>query len=227
MEPGLYLIPTPVGNLEDISLRALRYLKEVDFLLAEDTRSSGILLKHFAIVRNLFPYHMHNEHKATHNWIEKMKSGASVGLISDAGTPGISDPGFLLVRESVTAGITVSCLPGATALIPALVISGFPCEKFVFEGFLPPKKGRQKRWKNLENEVRTVIFYESPHRIHTLLKEIMQYRSEDEEVVIVREISKKFETAERGTAKALLNRHEHIPFKGELVLILGPRSSEG
>ena len=178
----LYLIPTPIGNLEDITLRALRLLKEVDMVLAEDTRTTRKLFTHYEISTPLAPFHMHNEHKVLNKWIERIKSGETIALVSDAGTPAISDPGFLLVRECVKNDIEVDCLPGATAFVPALVNSGLPSEKFIFEGFLPAKKGRQTRLKVLAEEERTMIFYESPHRIVKTLSQFMEYFG-DERIV--------------------------------------------
>ena len=176
MEKGkLYIIPTPVGNLEDMTLRAIRLLKEVDLILAEDTRTTGILLKHFEIENRMHSYHKFNEHKTVSNIIEQLNSGLNIGLVSDAGTPGISDPGFLIARECAREGIDVECLPGATALIPALVASGIPSDKFCFEGFLPPKKGRQTRLKFLAEETRTIVLYESPHRVKKTLLQLAEF----------------------------------------------------
>ena len=186
----LYLVPTPIGNLKDITFRAVEVLQEVDLILAEDTRTSGKLLKHFEITTQMHSHHMHNEHKTTAAIVARIKSGQSVALISDAGTPAISDPGFLLTRACVEAGIEVDCLPGATAFVPALVNSGLPNDKFVFEGFLPPKKGRQTRLKILAQETRTIIFYESPHKLLKTLSQIIEYFGEDRPVSVSREISK-------------------------------------
>ena len=186
----LYLVPTPIGNLKDITFRAIEVLQEVDLILAEDTRTSGKLLKHFEITTQMHSHHMHNEHKTTAAIVARIKSGQSVALISDAGTPAISDPGFLLTRACVEAGIEVDCLPGATAFVPALVNSGLPNDKFVFEGFLPPKKGRQTRLKLLAQESRTIIFYESPHKLLKTLAQIIEYFGEDRPVSVSREISK-------------------------------------
>ena len=193
----LYLIPTPIGNLEDITLRALRLLKEVDMVLAEDTRTTRKLFTHYEISTPLAPFHMHNEHKVLNKWIERIKSGETIALVSDAGTPAISDPGFLLVRECVKNDIEVDCLPGATAFVPALVNSGLPSEKFIFEGFLPAKKGRQTRLKVLAEEERTMIFYESPHRIVKTLSQFMEYFGDERIVSVSREISKMFEETKR------------------------------
>jgi len=217
---GLYLIPTPIGNLEDLSPRSVSWMNGVDILLAEDTRTSGFLLAHAGIKRSLSAFHMHNEHKQLNRYLNELKSGKSVGLMSDAGTPGISDPGYLLVRESVSESIPVYCLPGPTALIPALVVSGFPTDRFAFEGFLPPKKGRQKRWEALKNETRTMVFYESPHRIEKFLNEVSEYFGSDFPIVVCREISKKFEETLRGTANELLQKISERPLKGELVIVL-------
>jgi len=211
----LYLIPTPVGNLEDITLRALRVLKEVDLILAEDTRTSGLLLKHFDIHQPMLSYHKFNEHQTVHQIVERLLAGADVAVISDAGTPGISDPGFLVAREAIRAGIEVSCLPGATAFVPALVSSGLPCDKFCFEGFLPQKKGRQTRLQQLAAETRTIIFYESPHRVVKTLQQFAEVFGQD------REISKIHEQTVRGTMQeALTHFQEHEP-RGEFVIIVG------
>jgi 16S rRNA (cytidine1402-2'-O)-methyltransferase len=216
----LYLIPTPIGNLEDITLRALRLLKEVDVVLAEDTRTTGKLFSHFEIKTQLAAFHMHNEHKVLGKWITKLKAGETIALVSDAGTPAISDPGFLLVRECVKEGIEVDCLPGATAFVPALVNSGLPSEKFIFEGFLPVKKGRQTRLKLLAEEDRTMIFYESPHRIVKSLSQFCEYFSEERLVSVSREISKMFEETKRGTMKEVKEYFEQKKPKGEFVIIV-------
>ena len=216
----LYLIPTPIGNLEDITLRALRLLKEVDMVLAEDTRTTRKLFTHYQISTPLAPFHMHNEHKVVNKWIERLKSGETIALVSDAGTPAISDPGFLLVRECVKNDIEVDCLPGATAFVPALVNSGLPSEKFIFEGFLPPKKGRQTRLKILTEEERTMIFYESPHRIVKTLSQFMEYFGEDRIVSVSREISKMFEETKRGSMKYVKEYFEEKKPKGEFVIIV-------
>jgi 16S rRNA (cytidine1402-2'-O)-methyltransferase len=217
---GLYLIPTPIGNLEDLSPRAISWMEQMDILLAEDTRTSGFLLAHAGIKKGLSAFHMHNEHKQLERFLKELRSGKRVGLMSDAGTPGISDPGYLLVRAAVEEGISVSCLPGPTALIPALVVSGFPTDRFAFEGFLPAKKGRQKRWESLKNETRTVVFYESPHRIAKFLEEVCDHLGKDFPVVICRELSKKFEEILRGTSESLLERVSEKPLKGELVVVI-------
>ena len=216
----LYLIPTPIGNLEDITLRALRLLKEVDMVLAEDTRTTRKLFTHYEISTPLAPFHMHNEHKVVNKWIERLKSGEKIALVSDAGTPAISDPGFLLVRECVKNDIEVDCLPGATAFVPALVNSGLPSEKFIFEGFLPSKKGRQTRLKILAEEERTMIFYESPHRIVKTLSLFCEYFGEDRKVSVSREISKMFEETKRGSAKEVMEYFEQKKPKGEFVIIV-------
>src|SRR5690606_2966213 len=194
----LYLVPTPIGNLEDMTYRAVRVLKEADIILAEDTRTSGPLLKHFGIDKRVLAHHQHNEHKALNELIRFLKEGQVIALISDAGTPAISDPGYLLVREAIKNDIVVNCLPGATAFVPALVNSGLPPDKFVFEGFLPVKKGRQTRLKFLVTEERTMIFYESPHRIIKTLKEFANYFGEDRQVSVSREITKMYEETVRG-----------------------------
>jgi 16S rRNA (cytidine1402-2'-O)-methyltransferase len=216
----LYLIPTPIGNLEDITLRALRLLKEVDMVLAEDTRTTRKLFTHYEISTPLAPFHMHNEHKVLNKWIERLKSGETIALVSDAGTPAISDPGFLLVRECVKNDIEVDCLPGATAFVPALVNSGLPSEKFIFEGFLPSKKGRQTRLKILTEEERTMIFYESPHRIVKTLSQFMEYFGDERIVSVSREISKMFEETKRGSMKYVKEYFEEKKPKGEFVIIV-------
>ena len=219
----LYLVPTPIGNLKDITFRAIEVLQEVDLILAEDTRTSGKLLKHFEITTQMHSHHMHNEHKTTAAIVARIKSGQSVALISDAGTPAISDPGFLLTRACVEAGIEVDCLPGATAFVPALVNSGLPNDKFVFEGFLPPKKGRQTKLKLLAQESRTIIFYESPHKLLKTLAQIIEYFGEDRPVSVSREISKLHEQTIRGTAQEVLSVFEAKAPKGEIVLIVGAK----
>lgn len=219
----LYLVPTPIGNLKDITFRAVEVLQEVDLILAEDTRTSGKLLKHFEITTQMHSHHMHNEHKTTAAIVARIKSGQSVALISDAGTPAISDPGFLLTRACVEAGIEVDCLPGATAFVPALVNSGLPNDKFVFEGFLPPKKGRQTRLKLLAQETRTIIFYESPHKLLKTLAQIIEYFGEDRPVSVSREISKLHEQTIRGTAQEVLSVFEAKAPKGEIVLVVGAK----
>lgn len=213
----LYLVPTPIGNLEDMTFRAIRVLKESDLILAEDTRTSAPLLKHFGIDKKVFAHHQHNEHKAISEILKFLKEGQQVALISDAGTPAISDPGFLLVRETIKAGIAVQCLPGATAFVPALVNSGLPNDRFCFEGFLPVKKGRQTRLKQLIAEKRTMIFYESPHRILKTLDEFIQYFGAERPASISRELSKIYEENVRGTLSELKHHFENNPVKGEFV----------
>lgn len=216
----LFIVPTPIGNLQDITLRALEVLKEVDLILAEDTRTSGKLLKHFNIKTSMQSHHMHNEHKTVGGIIQKLKSGTNLALISDAGTPAISDPGFLLVRACIQNDIEVDCLPGATAFVPALVNSGLPNDKFVFEGFLPVKKGRQTRLKLLSEEERTIVFYESPHRIVKTLSLFCEYFGEDRKVSVSREISKMFEETNRGSAKEMLEYFVQKKPIGEFVIIV-------
>lgn len=218
----LYLIPTPIGNLEDMTLRSIRVLKEVDVIFAEDTRTSGQLLKHLDISKPLFAHHAHNEHVGVAGVIKLLKEGKVVGLISDAGTPGISDPGFLLVKTCIEQGIDVETLPGATALIPALVNSGFPLDRFVFEGFLPHKKGRQTRWKSIAEEERTTVLYESPHRLHKALEQIIEFIGPDRQIMVARELSKMHEQMVRGTATEVLAYFNTHPDKvrGEIVIII-------
>jgi 16S rRNA (cytidine1402-2'-O)-methyltransferase len=216
----LYIVPTPIGNLEDITLRALNVLKEVDIVLAEDTRQTAKLLKHYEISKKLVAHHQHNEHKTLERVVESLKSGESMALVSDAGTPGISDPGFLLVRECLKNDIEVECLPGATAFVPALVNSGLPCDKFVFEGFLPHKKGRQTRLKTLADEARTMVFYESPHRLLKTLRQFAEYFGEERQVSISRELTKIHEENKRGTVLELIDYFENNTLKGEIVIIV-------
>jgi 16S rRNA (cytidine1402-2'-O)-methyltransferase len=216
----LYLIPTPIGNLEDITLRALRILKEVNIILAEDTRTSSKLLKHYEIDTRLIAHHQHNEHKSLERIIESIKAGETIALISDAGTPAISDPGFLLARECIKNDIEVDCLPGATAFVPALVNSGFPCDKFVFEGFLPHKKGRQTRLKLFIDETRTVVFYESTHRLLKTLNQFAEYYGEERQVSVSRELTKMHEETIRGTTKEVIEYYNNNVTKGEIVLVL-------
>ena len=223
--PKLYLVPTPIGNLKDITLRALEVLQEVDFILAEDTRTSGKLLKHFEISTPMHSHHMHNEHKTTEGIVQRILQGETAALISDAGTPAISDPGFLLTRACVAAGIEVDCLPGATAFVPALVNSGLPNDKFVFEGFLPVKKGRQTRLELLAEEKRTMIFYESPHKLVKTLKQFAEHFGEERPVSVSREITKLHEETVRGTLAEVASHFEKKPPKGELVVVLGGASS--
>ena len=216
----LYVVPTPVGNLNDMTFRAIEVLKNADLILAEDTRTSSKLLNHFEIQNKLQSCHMHNEHKVLGKWIVRLKAGETIALVSDAGTPAISDPGFLLVRECIKEGIEVDCLPGPTAFVPALVNSGLPSEKFIFEGFLPVKKGRQTRLKGLTEEERTMVFYESPHRIVKTLSQFMEYFGEERSISISREISKMFEETKRGTIKDILQHFEQKKPKGEFVIIV-------
>ena len=216
----LYLVPTPIGNLEDMTLRGIRILKESDFILAEDTRTSGKLLKHFEIETPMHSHHMHNEHKTVQKWVNKILIGQTIALITDAGTPAISDPGFLLVRECVKNDIEIDCLPGPTAFVPALVNSGLPCEKFVFEGFLPQKKGRQKRLKLLAKEERTMVFYESPFRLLKTLQHFAEFIGDNRRVSVSREITKKFEETIRGTVSEILLHFENKDLKGEFVVVL-------
>jgi hypothetical protein len=223
MSGKLFLVPTPIGNLEDITLRALRVLREVDLILAEDTRTSSKLLKHYEIVTPLRAYHLNNEHAVLASIVALMDAGQQLAVITDAGSPGISDPGFLLVRECWRTGIAVEALPGATALIPAITESGFPCDRFVFEGFLPPKKGRQKRLQALLEEKRTVILYESPHRLLKLLEELVQYVGETERLIAVaHELTKIYAFMKRGTPQELFAYFSENQPKGEFVVLIAP-----
>ena len=216
----LYLVPTPIGNLKDITLRALEVLKEVDVILAEDTRNTSRLLNHYQIQKPLSPYHQHNEHKIVQHLIDQLATGKKMAVVTDAGTPGISDPGFLLVRECIKMGIPVTCLPGATAFVPAIVQSGIPCNSFVFEGFLPLKKGRQTAMKKLAEEERTVILYESPHRLAKTLKELSEYFGAERYAAVCRELTKMFEETRKGTLAELAAHYETTPPKGEIVLVI-------
>lgn len=218
LQGRLYLIPTPIGNLEDITLRAIRVLKEADVVLAEDTRTGGQLLKHFGIEKKLLAHHQFNEHHSTPEIIKFLKQGQTVALISDAGTPGISDPGFLLVRECVREGIDIECLPGATAFVPALVASSLPCDRFCFEGFLPVKKGRQTRLKELANEGRTVIFYEAPHRLLKTLEELSEHFGKERQASVSRELTKVHEETVRGTLDEISLYYRDHTLKGECVI---------
>ena len=218
MSGRLYIVPTPIGNLEDMTLRAIRVLKEADLILAEDTRTSGTLLKHFEISTRMASHHMHNEHKTVEHLVSRMKSGETVALISDAGTPSISDPGFLLTRACVENGISVECLPGATAFVPALVNSGLPSDRFVFEGFLPDKKGRQTRLESLREERRTMIFYVSPHKLLKTLSDFSEYFGPDRQGCVSREISKLHEENARGTMEELHRHFAEKSIKGEIVM---------
>nr|WP_299386408.1 16S rRNA (cytidine(1402)-2'-O)-methyltransferase [Allomuricauda sp.] len=216
----LFLVPTPIGNLEDITLRALKVLKDVDVVLAEDTRTSGKLLKHFDIETPLQSHHMHNEHRQVEILVQRLKGGTTMALISDAGTPAISDPGFLLTRACVENGIEVECLPGATAFVPALVNSGIPNDRFVFEGFLPVKKGRQSRLQLLSEETRTMIFYESPHKLVKTLTQFAEYFGEDRPVSVSRELTKMYEETIRGTLSKMVEHFSKKAPKGEFVIVV-------
>ena len=216
----LYIVPTPIGNLDDITLRAINVLKEVDLILAEDTRTSGKLLKHFEIGTQMQSHHMHNEHKMVDRIVERLKSGESIALISDAGTPAISDPGFLLTRACIQNNIEVDCLPGATAFVPALVNSGLPNDKFVFEGFLPIKKGRQTRLELLSEETRTMIFYESPHKLIKTLTQFAEYFGKDRQISVSRELTKMYEETVRGTITEVIEYFTTKPPKGEFVIVV-------
>ncbi|WP_161530911.1 16S rRNA (cytidine(1402)-2'-O)-methyltransferase [Riemerella anatipestifer] len=220
MSGTLYFVPTPVGNLEDITFRAIKTLKEVDYILCEDTRTSGVLLKHYEIAKPLKSYHLHNEHQATDKVIQDLQNGVNIALITDAGTPGISDPGYLLAKACADNDIEMICLPGATALVPALVVSGLPNNEFVFAGFLPPKKGRQTKLKQLAEEKRTVVLYESPHKINTTLEQIKTFFGEHTRVSLSREISKKFEETKRGSIDELIAFSQSKTLKGEIVLVI-------
>ena len=216
----LYIVPTPIGNLQDMTFRAVEVLNDVDLILAEDTRTSGKLLKHFDVATPSQSHHMHNEHKTVEGLINKLKSGTTIALISDAGTPAISDPGFLLTRACIENNIEVDCLPGATAFVPALVNSGLPNDKFVFEGFLPVKKGRQTRLLTLAEETRTIIFYESPHKLLKTLSNFCEYFGEDRQVSVSRELTKLYEETIRGFAKEVLDHYTSKPPKGEIVIVV-------
>ena len=219
----LYIIPTPIGNLEDITFRSIRLLKEVDIVLAEDTRISKKLFSHYQIETPLSSFHMHNEHKVLSKWIDRLHMGDSIALISDAGTPAISDPGFLLVRECVKEHIDIECLPGATAFVPAVVNSALPCDKFIFEGFLPVKKGRQTRLKYLSEEERTMVFYESPHRVVKTLSQFCEYFGEERRSSVSRELSKIYEETKRGTLQELVKHFNEKKPKGEFVIVVEGR----
>lgn len=214
----LTLVPTPIGNLQDITLRALEVLKNADLILAEDTRTARFLLQHFQIEKRILSHHQHNEHNALKEVIRLLKEGNKIALVSDAGTPAISDPGFLIVRECIKEDIEVYCLPGPTAFVPALVMSGLPCDKFVFEGFLPQKKGRQSRFLFLKEEERTIVFYESPFRLVKLLEELMEHFGADRKCSVSRELTKMFEETRRGTAEELFQHFSAHPPKGEIVV---------
>lgn len=223
---NLFLVPTPIGNLKDITLRAIEVLKSADVILAEDTRTSGSLLKHLEISRPLQSYHIFNEHKTVQRLVDRMKAGEVFALISDAGTPAISDPGFLLVREVLAAGLDVQCLPGPTALIPALINSGLPNDRFVFEGFLPHKKGRKTRIDNLVEEVRTMVFYESPHRLMKTLEQLSLAFGSDRQACVSRELTKLHEENVRGTLTELIEYYQSNPLKGEIVLSVAGKNSK-
>ena len=220
----LYIVPTPVGNMEDMTLRAIRVLKEADLVLAEDTRTSGILFKHFDIKNHLMAHHKFNEHGTATGIVERLKAGQTIALVSDAGTPGISDPGFYLAREAAHAGITVQTLPGATAFVPALVSSGLPCDRFCFEGFLPQKKGRQTHLLSLQDETRTMVFYESPYRLLKTLQQFADVFGEDRQVSVAREISKLYEEHVRGTLQEVIAHFTEKDPRGEIVIILAGHS---
>ena len=222
----LYIVPTPVGNMEDMTFRAVRILKEVDLVLAEDTRTSGILLKHYEIKNALMSHHKFNDHGTSAGIVNRLQAGENVALISDAGTPGISDPGFFLVREAVRAGIEVQCLPGATAFVPALVSSGLPCDRFAFEGFLPQKKGRQTKLQSLKDEERTMIFYESPFRLVKTLLQFAEVYGGDRQVSVCREISKVHEESVRGSLTEVIAHFQEKEPKGEIVIVLAGRNSK-
>lgn len=221
----LYIVPTPVGNLEDITLRAIRVLKEADLILAEDTRTTGVLLKHFDIKNRMISHHKFNEHQTVQAVAERVKAGENVALVSDAGTPAISDPGFLLVRECIEQGVELECLPGATAFVPALVDSGLPNDRFCFEGFLPPKKGRQTRLKQLADEERTIVLYESPFRIVKTLSQLAEYTGNERRVSVSREISKKFEETVRGSISEVISHFSVNEPRGEFVIILAGKDN--
>ena len=216
----LALVPTPIGNLEDITLRAIRYLKEADIIFAEDTRVTQKLLKHLGIQQKVISFHAHNEHRFLERSVQIVEESELAVLVSDAGTPAISDPGFLLVRACLQKNISIECLPGPSALIPAIVGSGFPCDKFIFEGFLPHKKGRQTRLKELSTEERTIIFYESPHRLLKTLEQMLPFFSESRQICVVRELSKMFETYHRGTLSEQIAYFKETAPRGEIVLLV-------
>jgi 16S rRNA (cytidine1402-2'-O)-methyltransferase len=218
--PGLTIVPTPIGNLEDITLRALRILREADLILAEDTRTTGHLLKHFDIKKPMQSYHQYNEHKSVQSIVQRVSNGENIALVSDAGTPGISDPGFLLIRECLKAGIEVSCLPGPTALIPALVVSGLPCDHFRFEGFLPPKKGRVQKIKELFESEHTIILYESPYRLLKTLEQLSEVFGKEHPAVVARELTKIHEEIARGTLDSLFTHFSNKVIKGEIVIVI-------
>lgn len=220
MDGTLFLVPTPIGNLEDITLRAIRLLKECDLVLAEDTRKAGFLLQHLGISKKMYAHHQHNEHQAVPELLKMLRAGNTICLVSDAGTPAISDPGFLLIRECIREGIKFETLPGATACIPALINSGLPCDRFCFEGFLPVKKGRQTRYKELSRETRTIVFYESPHRLIKTLAEMNEFFSGERQISVSRELSKVFEETLRGSISELQLHFNVHPPKGEFVICI-------
>ena len=220
MQGILYFVPTPVGNLEDMTFRAIKTLKEADYILCEDTRTSGVLLKHFEISKPLKSYHLHNEHQSTQKIIDDLMNGQRIAMITDAGTPGISDPGYLLAKACADNDIQMICLPGATAFVPALVVSGLPNHDFYFVGFLPQKKGRQTKLKQLAEEKKTIVLYESPHKINTTLEQIQEFFGENTRISLSREISKKFEETKRGTIAELIAFSKSKTLKGEIVLVI-------
>lgn len=222
----LTLVPTPIGNLEDITLRAIRVLKEVDLILAEDTRTTGILLKHYEIQNKLQSHHKFNEHQTINHLVSRIQSGENIALVSDAGTPAISDPGFLLVRACVQQNVEVECLPGATAFVPALVVSGLPDDRFCFEGFLPVKKGRQTRLKELEDEIRSMIFYESPFRLLKTISQMAEFFGSDREVSVSRELSKHYEQTVRGTLEEVISYFSTNEPRGEFVIVLAGKNKK-
>lgn len=221
LKAALYIVPTPIGNLGDITLRSLEVLKAVDLILAEDTRTSGKLLKHYLISKPLQSFHNFNEHKVVHTLVKRLQAGEKLALVSDAGTPGISDPGFLIVRAALQAGIEIDCLPGATAFVPALIKSGLPCDRFVFEGFLPHKKGRQTLLKKLAEEERTIVFYESPHRLVKTLEQLKEYFGPERQVSVSRELTKLFEETKNGTLEEVYHHFSTKEVKGEIVVVVG------
>jgi 16S rRNA (cytidine1402-2'-O)-methyltransferase len=216
----LYIVPTPIGNLEDITLRAMRILKEVGLILAEDTRTTSVLLRKYEIKTPVIPYHQHNEHGVTHGLVERLKGGEDMAIVTDAGTPAISDPGFLLVRECIAAGVSVECLPGATAFVPAIVNSGIPCNTFCFEGFLPHKKGRNSKLEELRNETRTMVFYESPFRLLKTLEQFAEFFGTERKASVSRELSKLHEETARGTMTELIEHFKKGTVKGEIVIVV-------
>lgn len=223
----LFIVPTPIGNLEDMTFRAIRILKEADAVLAEDTRTTATLFQRYEISNKLIAHHNHNEHQTVDRLVQEIKNGMTYALVSDAGTPGISDPGFLLIRACVQNNIEVECLPGATAFVPALVASGFPCEKFVYEGFLPQKKGRETRIKKIADEERTVVLYESPHRLLKALEQFKTFFEKERQLAVCRELSKKFEEIVRGNCDELITHFTTHPIKGEFVIVVEGRHIVG